>query len=382
MKTELMDRAMLKFMRNKTVGIERRDKETLWAYGVLDDDIYGVELEVSIGLSDMVIRSIEGRFKRWTTPECPKAIPVLQQAVGFCALEEGFSQKVQKNIGRKGCRHFANLLVECCGAAEQAANLIRGGKPEKIPAESKTSGGRKQKEAERHPEKSLGKTIEARGEDRRGVVIDLHVHTYPASPCSVARVDDVILEAKRIGLEGICLTDHNYVWDKGTVDELSHKHDFLVLRGNEITTDQGDMLVFGLETPIRSIIKLDELRTMVLEAEGFIIAAHPFRGFLLFGSGQLGLTAEKAMERPLFKQVDGIEVLNSKVTEKENRFALEVAEGTGHPGTGGSDAHQVSDIGLYATRFFSKITSERELIDALRGGRYEAVAFKKGKDVF
>jgi predicted metal-dependent phosphoesterase TrpH len=372
---------MLKFMRNKTVGIERRDKDTLWAYGVLDDDIYGVELEVSIGLSDMVIRSIEGRFKRWTTPECPKAIPVLQHAVGFCALEEGFSQKVQKNIGRKGCRHFANLLVECCGAAEQAANLIRGGKKEKIPVEGKSPRGMTQKEAERPPEKSLGKTTVAWAEDRGGSVIDLHLHTYPSSPCSVARVDDVILEAKRIGLDGMCLTDHNYVWDRARVDELKRKHDFLILRGNEITTDQGDMLVFGLEKEVQGVIKLEELRSMVSEAGGFIIAAHPFRGFLLFGSGQLGLTPEKAMERPLFKQVDGIEVLNSKVAEKENRFASEVAKGIGLPGTGGSDAHQVSDVGVYATRFFSKITSEKELINALRGGRYEAVAFKKDKEV-
>jgi len=372
---------MLKFMRNKVVGIERRDEDTLQAYGVLEDDIYAVELDVSIGLSDMVIRSIEGRFKRWTTPECPKAIPVLQQAVGFCALEEGFSQKVHKSIGRKGCRHFANLLVECCATAEQAANLIRGGKPKKIPAESKSSGGRTQKKAERHSEKSLGKKTEAHAEDRGGVLIDLHVHTYPASPCSVARVEDVILEAKRIGLDGVCLTDHNYIWDKARVEELRRKHDFLILRGNEITTDQGDMLVFGLERPIQGIIKLDELRILVSEAEGFIIAAHPFRGFLLFGSGQLGLTPEKAMERPLFKKVEGVEVLNSKVTEKENRFAAEVAKGTGLAGTGGSDAHQVSDVGLYATRFFSKIRNEKELIDALRGGRYEAVAFKKQTDM-
>jgi len=368
---------MLKFMRNKTVGIERRDKDTLWAYGVLDDDIYGVELEVSIGLSDMVIRSIEGRFKRYTTPECPKAVPVLQHAVGFHVLEEGFSQKVQKNIGRKGCRHFANLLVECCGAAEQAANLIRGGKTVKIPAKSKSPEGRTQKEAERHPEKSLVTPTEARVEDTRGIVIDLHVHTYPASPCSVARLEEVILEAKKIGLDGVCLTDHNYVWNKAMVDEVSQKHDFLVLRGNEITTDQGDVLVFGLETAVHGIIKLDELSNMVLETQGFIIAAHPFRGFLLFGSGQLGLTPEKAMERPLFKQVDGIEVLNSKVTEKENRFASEVAKGIGLPGTGGSDAHQVSEVGVYATRFEAKIKDERDLVEALKSGKYSACAFRR-----
>jgi hypothetical protein len=88
------------------------------------------------------------------------------------------------------------------------------------------------------------------------------------------------------------------------------------------------------------------------------------------------------MERPLFKQVDGIEVLNSKVTEKENRFAWEVAKGLGRQGTGGSDAHQVSDVGIYATRFFSKVSSEKELIGALKSGRYEAVAFKKGRDGF
>jgi predicted metal-dependent phosphoesterase TrpH len=191
----------------------------------------------------------------------------------------------------------------------------------------------------------------------------------------------VIAEAKRVGLDGICLTDHNYVWDSAQVDELERKHDFLILRGTEITTDQGDMVVFGLGKAIQGIIKLGELRALVSEAGGFIIAAHPFRGFLLFGSGQLGLTPEKAMERPLFREVDGIEVLNSKVTEKENRFASEVARGIGLPGTGGSDAHQASEVGLLATRFFSRITNEKELIEALKSGRYEPVAFKKEKDV-
>jgi len=368
---------MLKFMRNKVVGIERRGEDTLWAYGVLDDDIYGVELEVSISLPDLVIRSIEGRFKRWTTPECPKAVPVLQQAVGFCALEEGFSQKVQKNIGRKGCRHFANLLVECCATAERAAGVIHGTKPEKIPVERQSSRGGAQTEAENPSKRASVKTSNSRGLDEAGTVIDLHIHTFPASPCSVANVDDVIAEAKRIGLDGICLTDHNFVWEKPRVEELGRKHDFLVLRGNEITTDQGDMLVFGLDTPIQGITKLDELRERVTEAGGFIVAAHPFRGFLLFGTGQLGLTPEKARERPLFKQVDAIEVLNSKVTEKENRFASDVAKSLGTPGTGGSDAHQVSEVGLYATRFEVKIENEKDLVKALKSARYSACAFRK-----
>jgi predicted metal-dependent phosphoesterase TrpH len=362
-------------MRNKVVGIERRDADTLSAYGVLDDDIYAVELEVSVGLSDMCIRSVRGRFKRWTTPECPKAVPVLQEAVGFHILEEGFEQKVQKNIGRKGCRHFANLLLECCATAEGAATMIRG-KVWKMVKDEKS--GVEGARTERKEVREAGTGVEAHVVSAGGMVIDLHVHTFPASPCSVARVDDVIEEAKKIGLDAICLTDHNYTWDKAQVAALREEHHFLILRGNEITTDQGDMLVFGLETPIRGIIKLEELKSMVSEAEGFIIAAHPFRGFLLFGSGKLGLTPQSAMQRPLFRWVDGIEVLNSKVTEKENSMAREVAEELGLLGTGGSDAHQVSEIGIYATRFEAKIKDERDLVEALKGHKCSPVAFRRG----
>jgi len=213
----------------------------------------------------------------------------------------------------------------------------------------------------------------------RGMVIDLHVHTSPASPCSAAPVDLLIEEAKRIGLDGICLTDHNYVWDKAVVEDLRKKHGFPILRGNEITTDQGDVVVFGLEKNIKGIIKLEELRQVVTKAGGFMIVAHPFRGFLTFNVGQLGLTPEKAMERFLFKQVDAVEVLNSKVTEQENSFASEVAVGLGLPTTGGSDAHEVTEVGIYATRFADLIEDEKGLIEALKGGDYSPVAFRREK---
>jgi len=149
---------MLKFMRNKVVGIERKDEDTLQAYGVLEDDIYAVELEVSIGLSDMVNPIHPRKIQALDDSECPKAIRsftggrVLRSRRGF------FQQKVQKKIGRKGCRHFANLLVECCATAEQAAGLIRGRKAERVVAGSKGPGGTMQKEAKKHPEKSFEET--------------------------------------------------------------------------------------------------------------------------------------------------------------------------------------------------------------------------------
>lgn len=377
---------MLKFTRTKLVSIYRKDEDTLTAHGVLEDDIYGLELDVSLNLLDLEIVSIEGAWKRAENRECPRAVPSLQEAVGF-RLDEGFSDKVKKIVGRKACRHFAEMLLECCYAARDAALMIKGETEKDGMAGTGLDENRQKKHgrpvsftANPTPDK-LDKPNKLNKRDKpdlsQGTVIDLHTHSFPASPCSSLTVDDLIKKAKQIGLSGLCLTDHNHVWDPETVADLGQKYDFLVLRGNEITTDQGDMIVFGLEEEIKGIIRLEELREAVLKADGFIICAHPFRGFLTFGAGKLGLTPEKAMERPLFRLVDAVEVMNGKVTEKENDLAKKVAAGLDLPITGGSDAHEISAVGTFATWFPEVIQDEKGLVEALRRGNYVPLAFKK-----
>ncbi len=44
---------------------------------------------------------------------CPQAIPVLQHAVGVNLKEEGWDKNVMRDIGRKGCEHFAEIIIEC-----------------------------------------------------------------------------------------------------------------------------------------------------------------------------------------------------------------------------------------------------------------------------
>ncbi|MBN2124015.1 MAG: PHP domain-containing protein, partial [Deltaproteobacteria bacterium] len=168
-----------------------------------------------------------------------------------------------------------------------------------------------------------------------------------------------------------------HVWDLERVRELSERHGLPVFRGNEITTDQGDVIVFGLEEEVKGIIQIGDLREKVLRAGGVMIAAHPFRGFLMFNVGQLGLTPEKAAEREIFRLVDAVEILNGKVTEKENAFASNVAAALGISATGGSDAHEVSEVGVYATRFPSAIRNEEDLVAALKRGDCEAIAYRQ-----
>jgi predicted metal-dependent phosphoesterase TrpH len=368
---------MLKFTRNKLASVCRKGDDCLSVHGVLEDDIYGMEVDLDLGLPGLEIRFISGRWNRMENTECFRALPFLQEAVGL-RIDQDFTQKLQKGVGRKACRHFADLILECCDAARTAARLILEKDPEAKKPDIGIDDYFGKAGKSKKPEPSAFRSIQEKERDvlrdaSPGMVIDLHVHSAPASPCSSVPVEQLIEEARAIGLDGICLTDHNHCWDPREVESLRQKHGFLVLRGNEITTDQGDVLVVGLEENIQGVIKLRDLREKVLRAQGFMIAAHPFRGFLTFGIGYLGLTPKKAGERPIFRDVDAVEVMNSRVSEKENSFAAQVAEILALPVIGGSDAHKPGEVGRYATRFSGSIQNERDLVDALKRGRFSPV---------
>mgnify|MGYP006280871829 FL=1 len=382
---------MLGFQRSKRVGIWTEGVHRLVAHGILEDDIYGLEVRMVVDPATREIRSVKGWWNRWTAPDCPLAVERIQDAVGVSIDDPDLARRLQKTVGRKGCRHFANILIECCHTAREAIDLLRYEKaresapgltfPDFLDPSARTAAAAAPAEAEPAPgapeASGTGGTLAVRPDDLSGPFIDLHVHSSPASPCSSAPVDDLIREAVRIGLDGICLTDHNHVWSPEDVEALRQKHGFLVLRGNEIITDQGDVVVFGLERDVQGITRLEALREEVLRAGGFMIAAHPFRGFLTFGVDKLGLTPEKAMQRKMFRYVDGVEILNGKVTEEENRFAGEVARGLGRILTGGSDAHEVEEVGQYATRLDAAVRNEQDLIEALKTGRTAPVAFRR-----
>jgi len=89
------------------------------------------------------------------------------------------------------------------------------------------------------------------------VLIDLHVHTFPRSKCSNINPTELIQEARRIGLDGFCLTEHQVLWDLDEVERLADDKGIKIFRGNEITTAQGDVLVFGLDQDIQGIKSIE-----------------------------------------------------------------------------------------------------------------------------
>ena len=203
--------------------------------------------------------------------------------------------------------------------------------------------------------------------------IDLHIHTSPRSACSHLNPGDLMQEAQRLKLDGICLTEHQFVWEPGDVEKLSQKKALKIFRGNEFTTNQGDILVFGFYKDIKDLLTIQELREEVQAAGGYMIAAHPFRGFKTFGIGQLQMTVEQACTRKMFEFVDAVEIGNGKLSDEENTMAREVAAKLGLPGTGGSDAHRVDEIAKWVTVFEKDIRNEDELVAELHAGRFTAV---------
>jgi predicted metal-dependent phosphoesterase TrpH len=200
--------------------------------------------------------------------------------------------------------------------------------------------------------------------------LDLHLHTSAYSPCSVMSPDELMIAAKNAGLDGVCVTEHNRIWSREEARELSRKHGLAVLRGVEITTTGGDVLVYGMDEVPEDLVSPALLKRKVDEAGAVAIAAHPFRGFLIFGFGTLELDVESAMDNPTFAHVHGLEVCNGLVTDDENRFAAQVAEALGLIKIGGSDAHRPLGVGTCVTEFEDRIEDEKELVGAIMSGRF------------
>ena len=124
-------------------------------------------------------------------------------------------------------------------------------------------------------------------------------------------------EATRLGLSGVCLTEHSGGWEQPEFDQAFEDAGLAVIRGLEVDTDMGHILVFGMHRYVAGMHKASELRKAVDNAGGVMISAHPFRNFfnrppyntnLLFPKGrQIPESASDAANHPLFNLVDDIE---------------------------------------------------------------------------
>ncbi len=214
------------------------------------------------------------------------------------------------------------------------------------------------------------------------MLIDLHTHTHPLSHDSLLSPDELIDAAKAAGLDGVCLTEHDFFWDPAEVAALSKRHDFLVIPGIEVNTEDGHIVVFGLDRFVYGMHRLHELARMAEAAGAVMIAAHPYRRQLPFElrhEGDWTHALERAVANPACSHVTAIETQNGRGSDRENAFSAEVAARLSLPTVAASDAHERKDIGRCATEFERKITGLEDLIAELKAGRFRAVILRPAR---
>ena len=213
------------------------------------------------------------------------------------------------------------------------------------------------------------------------MLIDLHTHSYPHSDDSFMSVDELIEGSKSLGLDGICLTDHDAFWTDEQIRDLSSKHEFLVIPGCEINTEAGHVLVFGLSQYEFGMHKPEFLRASVDQVDGVMIAAHPYRRRFLEEPAERPGVREEMLERAsgdgFFRMCRGIEALNGRGLAIQNQFSLELGGRLNTNMTAGSDAHKVEQIGTVATEFQRPVSCLEDLIRELREGRYQPVDLRQ-----
>jgi predicted metal-dependent phosphoesterase TrpH len=208
------------------------------------------------------------------------------------------------------------------------------------------------------------------------MLIDLHTHTRPLSWDSYLTPDELVERSKAAGLDGICLSEHDFFWKPEDVLALAKRHSYLVLPAIEINTDDGHILAYGLDKYVYGMHRSHELAHHIDVAHGAMIAAHPYRRQLpwrLDSEVDYDEALQRASRNPAYRYCVALEAINGRGTQRENEFSQRLCALMSMPGTAGSDAHARIDIGRCATEFERRVETIEDLIAELQAGRYRPV---------
>jgi predicted metal-dependent phosphoesterase TrpH len=188
------------------------------------------------------------------------------------------------------------------------------------------------------------------------MLFDLHIHTA-LSPCSSLNISDIVDHAIECGLDGICITDHQTMDIRHLLAEGVQINGLCVLFGMEYSTPQGDFLLFGPFEDLAPDLEADSMLSTVRDLGGVAVAAHPFR--------KARPTDERLIRNGL---CHGVECFNGRNTSGENDAVERWTRRYRLTRCGGSDAHTLDEMGIFATRFYAPVYSRTDLIRALSRG--------------
>lgn len=201
--------------------------------------------------------------------------------------------------------------------------------------------------------------------------IDFHVHS-DASPDGLSGLDALAHAARRRGLDGIAVCDHN----RTTLTAPEMRGGIWLLPGCEISARGCHILALFCRTPcdIRSLTAKglpspEDVISEIHRLGGVAVIAHPFD--------------HPWDPRTLALQPDGTETANARAHMRNAAANTQAAEYAGQFGLipfGGSDAHSAPEVGNAYT--VVDAGSIGELRNALLSGRCRSVLEKNTRRVF
>jgi predicted metal-dependent phosphoesterase TrpH len=192
--------------------------------------------------------------------------------------------------------------------------------------------------------------------------IDLHCHTKYSLDNDL-EPEDLIEQAIRMGLDGICITEHFSVEASLPVENIPVPEGFLLFRGVEISTERGHLLAYGIRDDSWNIWKGNlylnarDVIEQIHHLGGICAPSHPFRGWDSFGATALDMDG-----------LDAIETHNGRNTIEMNLQAMSCARIRNLPSIGGSDCHRKEHIGRVYTVFSNPVKTIADLVAEIRKG--------------
>ena len=165
---------------------------------------------------------------------------------------------------------------------------------------------------------------------------DLHVHTC-YSKDSVSSPEKIVQHCLDIGINCLAVTDHDTI--SGAL-ELKRIAPFTIIIGEEVLTSCGEIIGLFLTEEIPPHLSPEETVARIKAQGGLVCIPHPFDRFRPHSR-----LRRDSLEK-IIADVDLIEVFNSRTLLRQDATrALQFAQSRGLPGTVGSDAHVVREIG-------------------------------------
>lgn len=169
----------------------------------------------------------------------------------------------------------------------------------------------------------------------KNVKLDLHMHSQ-YSRDSLSTLDDIIKTCQSKGLNVLCLTDHDAIEGALLLRDMSP---LPVIVGQEITTLKGEIIAYFIDELIPPNLPPEEAIQRVREQKGIVSVPHPVDRIRREAMGRDNLMT-------IIDQVDALEVFNSRcLLPSFNDEAKALAREHDLPGTAGSDAHSLIEIG-------------------------------------